>query len=161
MWVLPIMSLRPIHLLLAGLAAAGAARADTLYKCIEEGGTVLYTNQKGAGKNCTVMSRDLPVSTVPAPPHTVRSAPSDFPKVGAEEQKNRDNDRRKILEQELANEQQDLEKAKQALAEQEAIRTGDEKNYQRVLDRLKPFQDAVALHERNIEALNRELAKLK
>jgi hypothetical protein len=56
---------------------------------------------------------------------------------------------------------QNLEKAKKDLAEQEGIRSGDERNYQRVLDRLQPFKDAVAVHERNIEALRRELGNLK
>ena len=43
----------------------------------------------------------------------------------------------------------------------EAIRTGDERNYQRVLDRLQPYKDKVALHERNIEALKKEIGNLK
>ena len=34
-------------------------------------------------------------------------------------------------------------------------------SYQRVLDRVKPFQDRVAEHQRNIEALRQEMAKLK
>jgi hypothetical protein len=41
------------------------------------------------------------------------------------------------------------------------VRYGDEQNYQRVLDRLKPFQDAVERHERNIAALRKELASLR
>ena len=50
-----------------------------------------------------------------------------------------------------------LEQAKKALAEQEAIRGGDEKNYQRVLDRLKPYQDAVAKAEQNLDQARRNL----
>ena len=38
---------------------------------------------------------------------------------------------------------------------------GDERNYQRVLERLEPFMNKVALHERNIEAIQKELAKLR
>ena len=38
---------------------------------------------------------------------------------------------------------------------------GDEKNYQKYLDRIQGYKDKVALHERNIEALNKELAKLR
>ena len=51
-------------------------------------------------------------------------------------QKSRDGDRRRILEQELSNEQRSLEQAKRTLAEQETVRNGDEKNYQKVIDRL-------------------------
>ena len=84
-----------------------------------------------------------------------------FPKVDGQTQKKRDDERRRILEKELADEQQRLEAARQTLAEQEAIRTGDERNYQRYLDRVQPFRDAVANHERNIEAISREISNLK
>jgi len=84
-----------------------------------------------------------------------------FPKVDGETQKKRDDERRRILETELANEQQQIEEAKQKLAEQEAVRTGDERNYQRFLDRVQPFRDTVANHERNIEAIRREISNLK
>jgi len=46
-----------------------------------------------------------------------------------------------------------LQAARAALAEQEAIRNGNERNYQRVLDRLKPYQDAVERIEREIESI--------
>ena len=94
-------------LLLALLLRGGLAHADTLYKCIDDSGVVLYTNQKGGGKNCKVLSRDLPVSTYAAPKQEQRgAAPGDFPRVNEDTQKGRDADRRKILEQELATEQQ-------------------------------------------------------
>jgi hypothetical protein len=89
------------------------------------------------------------------------SARESFPKVDGETQKKRDDERRRILETELANEQQQLEEARQKLAEQEAVRTGDERNYQRFLDRVQPFRDTVANHERNIEAIRREISNLK
>ena len=88
-------------------------------------------------------------------------ASESFPKVDGETQKKRDDERRRILETELANEQEQLEAARQKLAEQEAIRTGDEQNYQRFLDRVQPYRDAVANHERNIEAIRREISNLK
>lgn len=148
-----------ILLFAAGALAAAAAQADTLYKCKDETGQVLYTNQKNTGKNCSVLSQDQAVSSVP--PTKARVGPADFPRVDGDEQKNRDNDRRKILELELSTEQGALDKARKDLAEQEALRNGDEKNYARVIERLQPYKDSVALHERNIEALNRELGNLR
>ncbi|MBV6475580.1 MAG: DUF4124 domain-containing protein [Rhodocyclaceae bacterium] len=143
-----------------GLLLASLARAD-VYKCVDEDGHVTYTNAKPSPKaKCTALSRDQRVSTVPGRA-TAAPSPSGFPKVDGDTQKARDNDRRKILEQELASEQKSLEQAKKELAEQEAIRTGDERNYQRVLDRLQPYKDKVALHERNIEALKKEIGNLK
>ena len=69
--------------------------------------------------------------------------------------------RRKILEQELANEESMLEQAKKALAEQESTRLGNERNYQRVLERLEPYKKKVALHESNIANLRKEMSSLR
>jgi hypothetical protein len=76
-------------------------------------------------------------------------------------QRKRDDDRRRILEEELAREQQALDEARKALAEQEAQRFGDERNYARVLDRLKPYQEAVSMHEKNVASLKQEMANLR
>ena len=159
------MNRRHFPLLLALIASV--AQADTLYKCTDSQGHTTYTNQKTAGTSCIILSQDKPVSTFSTPsrsPTSTRAAtptPGDFPKVGNGQQKARDNDRRSILEEELSAEQKKLDSARKALSEQEAIRLGDERNYQRVLDRLKPYQETVQLHERNIEALRKELANLK
>jgi sugar-specific transcriptional regulator TrmB len=67
---------------------------------------------------------------------------------------------RQILQKELANEQELLAKAKTELAEQESVRNGDERNYARVIERLKPYQDSVETHEKNIDSLRRELGNL-
>lgn len=149
------------------LALPLAAAANTLYKCTEEGGQVLYTNQKGAGKHCTALSRDQPISSVPAVKPRATPTPSDFPRVSPEQQKSRDGDRRAILEQELGNEQRQLEESKRMLAEQEGRIDPSERivggaiNQAKVEQRLQTHRDRVALHERNIEALRKELANLK
>ena len=132
-----------------------------VYKCVDDDGHVTYTNTKPSSKaKCSALSRDQRVSTVPGRAAGTPS-PVGFPKVDGDTQKARDNDRRKILEQELATEQKNLDQAKKELAEQEAVRTGDERNYQRVIERLQPFKDKVALHERNLEALKKEIGNLK
>ena len=149
-------------LFLVLLPASIAAWADTLYKCVDSAGVVLYTNQKGGGKNCTVLSQDKAVSTYSAPKPTPRAAtPGDFPRVSEDAQRGRDNDRRKILEQEVTAEQSKLDQARKDLAEGEMTRQGNEKNYQKYLDRVQQLKDGVALHERNLEALRRELSNLK
>jgi hypothetical protein len=156
------MNLREASLLL--ILTPVLAQADTLYKCVDEAGRTTYTNQKTGAKNCTILSQDKPVSTFTPPASKARPStptPEGFPKVSGETQKSRDTDRRRILEEELANERRNLDEAKRALAEQESIREGGERNYQRVLDRLKPFQDRLQLHERNVEALQKELGNLR
>lgn len=139
------------------LLTSTVASAD-IYKCQDGAGHVTYSNVPD--KACKRLLLD-PVNTVPAPKAAPRSSPTGFPRVDEATQQRRDDGRRRILEQELTAEQQSLSEARQALAAQEAVRNGDERNYQRVLDRLQPFKDKVALHERNVEALNKELANLK
>src|SRR5262245_20804570 len=138
-----------VWLACAALGAAGLAHAQgTVWKCIEGDGRAHYTNIKREtdGKNCTVVTKE--VSVVPGAPQ--RAAPaagaaSDYPKVDRQTQRSRDDNRRKILEDELAQEQKSLADARAKLTEEQSMRYGDEKNYQRVLDRLKPFQDEVDL----------------
>jgi hypothetical protein len=128
---------------------------------VDDDGHVTYTNTKPSSKaKCSALSRDQRVSTVPGRAANTPS-PTGFPKVDGNTQKARDNDRRKILEQELETEQKNLDHAKKELAEQETVRTGDERNYQGVIERLRPFKDKVALHERNLEALKKEIGNLK
>ena len=107
----------------------------------------------------------LPVSSVPGTSTSKVPAASpssgSFPKVSSDDQRARDSDRRKLLETELATEEAALEAARKALEEADAVRYGNERNYQKKLDRMQPFQDAVAQHERNIEALRKELSNLR
>ena len=146
--------------LLFGVIATAAA-ADTLYKCVDSAGVVLYTNQKGNARNCSILSQDRPVSTVqPMRPAPRNATPGDFPRVSEEAQKGRDTDRRRILEQEVAAEQAKLEQARKDLVEGESVRLGGEKNYQKYLDRVQQLKDGVALHERNLDAIRREIANL-
>ena len=72
-------------------------------------------------------------------------------RVDPKTQRSRDDTRRKILQEELDAAQKRLAEAQQKLAEQEAVRSGEEKVYpQRVLDRLKPYQDEVERQEKNV-----------
>lgn len=135
----------------------------TIYKCTDETGGTLISNSK-INKSCQAVVTGAD-SSIPAPktrsPATANPSPAGFPKVAEDTQKARDGDRRLILEQELATEQKNLESARKDLAEQEAVRGGDEKNYQRVIDRLQPYKDRVAQHERNIQAITKELSSVR
>ena len=55
----------------------------------------------------------------------------------------------------IAQAEKSLAEARKKLAEQEAIRTGDERNFERVQERLKPFQAAVQAAEKNLEQARR------
>jgi hypothetical protein len=161
------MSIARSLLLILPLTFASLAHA-AVYKCIDADGRVTYTNDRTLARDCTPLTTDLPVSSVPAPqprspaaqPPGATPAPG-FPRVTPDAQRARDDTRRQILESELAAEEEALKEAQAALTEQESIRLGSERNYQRVLDRLQPFKDKVELHERNLEALRRELRGLR
>ncbi len=147
------------------LALCVSALRAEMYDCTDPSGGRLFTNNSKTpgAKGCKLM--DIPtVNTVPAsakPLGKSAPTPANFPKVDADTQKQRDADRRRILEQELANEQKLLDQAQKDLAEQESTRLGSEKNYQRVLDRLDPYQKKVQLHENNIANLKKELSNLR
>ena len=133
------------------------AFASTLYKCTDESGVVLYTNQKTPKKACTVLSQSpspaAPAGNAGAPRQRAAATPTptDFPRVSGSEQKSRDTDRRAILDKELATESQSAEKARKALQE-----AGNQP-----ADKLQALRDTLALHERNVESLKKELGTLR
>jgi len=126
-----------------------------MFKCVDAVGKVTYSNDRVSGKGCKQLSNEQSVSTISMRPNPSQAT---FPKISDEAQKERDKARRNVLEKELESEQSGLEEARSKLAEQEAVRYGDEKNYQRTLDRLQPYKDAVERRERNVEALTKELS---
>jgi hypothetical protein len=147
-------------LLVLLLATAGTRlQAAEIYKCVDDRGRPLYTSDKRdtAGKKCELVSREINV--VPAQKPAAKS-PAGFPRESASDRAAAKSKQRDTLERELKQEESMLADAKRKLSEQEAIRTGDEKNYARVLERLRPYKDAVEVHEKNVEALKRELNNL-
>ena len=156
-----IFRIAALLVLAVGLAAAGPARAqvETLWNCKDKDGRTMLTNQKAdtAGKDCRIVQQER-VTVVPA--NKAGKSPANYPKESATDRAASKVKQRETLENELTQEQSMLADAKKKLAEQEAIRSGNEKNYARVLERLKPFQDTVEVHEKNVEALKREIGNL-
>ena len=163
--------LRAVHFIAAVLALLGVAgvHAQNLtYRCVDPGGRSTYTNVKEemAGKKCTVVSRE--VSVVPAQqiaqPAKAASgaAKAAGERVDTNTQRGRDDTRRKILQEELDSAEKRLSESRQKLAEQDSVRSMEEKlNPQRALDRLKPHQDEVERQEQNVASLKRELSNLR
>ena len=145
-----------------------SAWAETC-KYLDSEGKIIYSNTpntppKGATK---VKCFDDPAPKTAQPTNKgSESRPANTeakvktPRVSEDTQKTRDDERRRILEQELADETRQLAQAKEQLAAQEAVRNGNERNYERFLERVQPYRDAVATHERNLDALKREIANL-
>jgi hypothetical protein len=159
------MGLRSLILVIFGTLATLPASAQTrteIYKCVDASGRASYTNDRRetSGRKCELVTTQINVAPPPAPPNQATRERANFPRESAAERSNAKGRQREILEKELAAEQADLAQAKQTLAEQESVRSGDERNYAKVLERLQPLRDRVETHEKNVEALRRELANL-
>jgi hypothetical protein len=145
------------------LPSVARAQVTEIYKCKDAGGRPLYTSDKKdtTGKKCQLVSREVNVvpAVKPPPPRVANRGSEGFPKESAATRATARERQRDILEKELADEQQKLAQARQDLAEQESVRTGEERNYSKAQERLQRYKDSVDLHEKNIEALRRELSR--
>ena len=188
---------------LAAVAMSGAAwsQSTTIYKHVDDSGRVTYTNKPMKG--ATVLELD-PITTIPATPAVV-SAPAptavkavakvevvDRPEkvsnaqptlasIEPQVQRKRDNDRRRILEEELTREEQTLTQVRDSILQEQqnpqliaAVRAMQQANepspsqmaemrgnIEKASGRIRGLQATVAEHEKNIEALKKELGALK
>lgn len=175
---------------LAGLALAGAvellawspAQAQ-VYRCESDAGVPVYQGTP-SGRNCRAV--DLtPLTTIPAPKLPAQTpgaaagkagspgsaaggsgaaaagTPADFPRVDASTQRARDDGRRRILEDELRKEEARLEALREEYKDGEPDRLGNERNYQKYLDRVERLKGDIASSEANIGSLKRELSAIR
>jgi hypothetical protein len=154
-------------LALSGLALATQAQGEKqVYRC--PGTPVLYTDaitpQEAKEKGCrtlegsaiTILSSPRPRSATPV----ASSARPSESKVDPGEQRARDSDARRILETELRQDEAALAAMVKDYNNGEPERQGDERNYQKYLDRVAQMKAAIARKESDVAALKRELAKL-
>ena len=135
-----------------------------VFKCTAKNGRIVYTNDRDEGKNCTPVSTEQNLSTIPA----FRggrsggggsvSSPSNFPRVSGEEQRVRDQGRRETLEGEMNEETRKLSAAKNELAKaQESNNTQPGSVPQ---EQLQQLEETVNQHQRNVDALQQEMGKI-
>jgi uncharacterized protein DUF4124 len=158
--------LRTLGLVIVCATLAAPARAQQvteIFKCKGADGHWTYTNDRREAEKqkCEVVTRQINVAPAQKPPPPRSANAKDFPRETPQDRASAGARQRDILEKELAQEQTALAKAKADLAEQENVRFGNERNYARVEERLQPFKDSVETHEKNIEALRRELANVR
>jgi hypothetical protein len=189
---------------IAGLAIAASTSAfaqTTIYKHVDDGGHITYSNKPMKG--AIVMELD-PITVIPATPTAVLQkasvnaeksearpavavvtpVPVSKPTLASIEpqlQKRRDEDRRRILEQELHEEEESLGTSRDSLLQEQqnptliaAVRMAQQAtdptpsqmlemraNVDKASGRIRGLQATVAEHEKNIEALKKELGALK
>ncbi len=164
----------PIGLWLAALPALAQtpAAASQVYRC--PGPPVLYTDaispQEARDRGCrTIEGAPITVIQSPRPRPAASGAgggngasaprPADS-KVDPGAQRQRDSEARRILLEELKKEEERLAALQKDYNNGEPERRGDERNYQRYLDRVAEMKAAVTRKEADIAALKREIAKL-
>ncbi|HPA91442.1 MAG TPA: DUF4124 domain-containing protein, partial [Quisquiliibacterium sp.] len=76
-------------------------------------------------------------------------------------QRARDNDRRRILEEEMRKEEAKLAEIRKEYNNGEPDRLGSERNYQRYLDRVQRLKDDIARSEANIATIKKELSAIR
>lgn len=159
--------------LLLGLVAANAAVAQPapssdkqVYRC--PGNPVMYTDtisaKEAKDKGCKSIE-GTPITIVPSVksrPTSTTTAPAvrgDSVRIEPADQRARDDDRRRILEDELRKEEESLGLLKAEYNNGEPERRGDEKNYQKYLDRAAELKASISRKEADVAALKRELGR--
>lgn len=135
-----------------------------VFKCTAKNGRIVYTNDRDEGKNCTPVSTEQNLSTIPAfrggrsGSGGSVSSPSSFPRVSGEEQRVRDQGRRETLQGEMDEESRKLSAAKNELTKaQESNNTQPGSVSQ---EQLQQLEETVNQHQRNVDALQQELGKI-
>lgn len=165
----PAHRARRLALALAALIAAAASIGDAaadICKYADAEGAVHYSNlppEKGWKKlGCTTSDGgSIPRSTNGT---TTRATPSPagFPRVDPDTQKGRDDVRRKVLADELSTEEKLLAETRTLYADGAPAPLPEERaDAEKYRIRIARLRQTLNVHERNIEALKKELAAIK
>jgi len=143
---------------LACLAFAwgGCAHAE-IYKFVDDNGHVTYTNMPRPGAKKLDLgpsrSKAATAETKTTRKHgaSANASPDYFPRVDPGTQRKRDDMRRQLLVEELNSEQRNLDAAQSAFSGARRLPAPEQNR----------LMEAVRLHEKNIEMLNKELRHLR
>jgi hypothetical protein len=128
----------------------------------------VFTNtisaKEAESRKCTVKEAKEPTTIAgPTRPRPVAAPVGSGPasaRVDPAAQRARDSDARQILEGELRTEETRLAAMQKEFNNGEPERQGNERNFQKYLDRVAEMRAAIARKEGDIAALRRELTKL-
>lgn len=151
-------------LLLASVAAQAQGDSGPVYRCPgnPESYTNMLTPQQAKDRGCRTIEGS-PITIVqtrrPVPAAASAPRPADS-RVDPSEQRARDSDARRILQEELQREEQRLAELRKEYADGQPERRGDERNYQKYLDRVASLKAQIERKEEDIAAIRRELNKV-
>ncbi|WP_431588044.1 hypothetical protein [Aquabacterium sp.] len=154
-------ALASVGLALAGLLLAASVQAEDkpVYRCPGNLYTDALSAKEAAGKGCKTLD-GAPITVIQSikPKAAATSSSPGGEKVGADDQKARDADKRRILEAELQKEEAALAALQKQYNNGQPERQGDERNFQKYQDRVNEMKAAVTRKEADVAALRRELA---
>jgi hypothetical protein len=129
--------------------------AGDTYRCATQSGAFSYFNVPG--NNGSPPPSSASTSSSPKAP-----TPAAFPRVDPETQKGRDGVRRKVLADELSSEEKLLAESRLAYADGAPAPLPEEKaDAEKYRLRIARLKQSVSVHEKNVEALKKELATVK
>ena len=141
----------------SGCTDAPRVVEGSMYKCTTASGASAYFNVPEAAERAPARRPATGGGASVGPP-AKEPSPAAFPRVDANTQKGRDEMRRKVLQDELATEEKLLVEARGAFGNGAPVALPEERSQpQRYAERIARLRQAVQLHERNVEALRREL----
>lgn len=141
------------------------AQADDkpVYKCPGNLYTDAMSPREAQDKGCKTLD-GAPVtviqSTPPRNPGAGAAKPAGGERVGADDQKARDADARRILEVELKQAEEALSGLQKEYNGGQPERRGDERNFQKYQDRITELKASITRKESDVASLKRELSKL-
>lgn len=160
------MGLMAAGLLWSAVSAQAQGDAAVVYRCPGNLYTSTISVKEAKEQGCRTLD-GVPITVIPAPKRSSAppatggsSAARPDTRVDPGEQRARDSDARRILEAELQREEQRLAEMQAEYNKGEPERRGDERNYQKYLDRTADLKSSIARKESDIAALKRELSKL-
>jgi len=161
----PLLRCAALLLACSAVPAPGAEKADAsvMYRCPGNDYKNTITAKEAEKLGCkrldgapvTVIQMTKPRAGTAGP-----AASGGTVRVDPVAQRARDSDARRILENELRVEEEKLAAMQKELNNGQPERQGDEKNYQKYVDRVSDMRAAIARKQTDIAALQREIGKL-
>ena len=151
-----------------GTFAQSAEGSGVMYRCPGNDYNNTISAKEAKERGCktiegapiTVIQTTRPRAAAPAGSGAPAASGPATARIDPAAQRARDSDARRILEDELRKEEIALAALKAEYNNGEPDRRGDEKNYQKYLDRAAELKASIARKESDVAALKRELAKL-
>ena len=151
-----------------GAFAQSAEGSGVMYRCPGNDYNNTISAKEAKDRGCktiegapiTVIQTTRPKAAAPSGGASPAASSPASARVDPAAQRARDSDARRILEDELRAEEQRLAALQKDYNNGEPERQGNERNYQKYLDRVNEMKAAIARKESDIGAIKRELGKL-